>query len=287
MKKKLAIIFILVCVLLIYRYDIYYLFHQEKSFTLPLKTYVINLDRTPERYKKIDESLNKYKIPHQRFSAVDGYKLNLKNLKTGEMFTGAELKEDYKKINFESKYTISCPAGDLTYIPKAIRLHATKYMTAGEFGVYCSHVGVWKEILDNKLPYALIFEDDAELRHDFAKDLESVLQNLPEDWDIVYLYIEGQKTFLRYNQYLAKLDDDGNGTASQAATLVSYKGAEKALEYIKAFRIPIDNELSEAVNEKMISAYITTPLLANAPMISILSSNPSVSSIYDMGRVYK
>jgi glycosyl transferase family 25 len=256
------------------------LFSKEKSFTLPLKTYVINLDRTPERYKKIDESLNKYKIPHQRFSAVDGYKLKIKNINTCEVFTGEDLQNNPAKIDPSSYYSIYCPSAVLRYIPKPLSARESiEYMTAGELGCYCSHVELWKKIKDQKIPYSLILEDDADLQYDFAEKLENVILNLPKDWDIVYLFFSGNKKMTKYNEHISKLGTDGYmfGTV---AMLVSHEGAKKMLDYNRAFSLTIDRELSNAVNEEAINAYAETSLL----MGSVVDHNAKNSIINKMGR---
>ena len=284
MKKKILIILALAFILFLYHQDIYYLFHKEKTFDLPLKAYVINLDRTPERYKEIDKSLNKYKISHQRFSAVDGYKLKIKDIKTGEIFTGEDLQNNSAKINPSSYYSIYCPSVVLRYIPKPLsHRKSIEYMTAGEFGCYCSHVELWKKIKDQKIPYALILEDDAELVYDFSEKLKNVTEHLPKTWDTVYLFISGNKKTVRYNEYLSKLESGGYmfGTV---AMLVSYEGAKKMLEYNRAFSLTIDRELSNGINEEAIYSYITTPLLADSTVPFFMFPSVKDSIINKMGR---
>ena len=42
--------------------------------------YVINLDRNKNRLKRIDENLKKYNLSYKRFSAIDGSKLDYKDI---------------------------------------------------------------------------------------------------------------------------------------------------------------------------------------------------------------
>ena len=288
-SKAIVIVVTLLALVGLYYKNLYMVFNVPKLFEMPLKTYVINLDRTPKRYEEINNELNKYNISHERFSAVDGYKIKIENIKTGEIFTGKELQENLKKIDPSLHYLINCPNIRLTYIPRSIsgKLpdHITDYMTAGEFGVYCSNVEIWKEIVDKKTEYALILEDDAELDDDFAEKLEQVLHSQPKDWDVTYLFLGKQKgkKFIPVpnNDLLLKIDVDNKGISAAVAMLVSYTGAKKLLNYTKTFSFPIDMALSDVVNADVISAYVTKSFLVNA------SVNIKKSTIHEMGRAYK
>jgi len=63
--------------------------------------------------------------------------------------------------------------------------------------VYKSHTNLWKHIWDNRLQYALIFEDDVTIPENFLVELERILGNIPENWDILFfgiLRMMAQKT---------------------------------------------------------------------------------------------
>jgi GR25 family glycosyltransferase involved in LPS biosynthesis len=63
--------------------------------------------------------------------------------------------------------------------------------------VYKSHTNLWKHIWDNCLQYALIFEDDVTIPENFLVELERILRNTPENWDILFfgiLRMMAQKT---------------------------------------------------------------------------------------------
>jgi GR25 family glycosyltransferase involved in LPS biosynthesis len=63
--------------------------------------------------------------------------------------------------------------------------------------VYKSHTNLWKYILDNRLQYALVFEDDVTIPDNFLVDLDKILGNIPENWDILFfgiLRMMAQKT---------------------------------------------------------------------------------------------
>jgi GR25 family glycosyltransferase involved in LPS biosynthesis len=63
--------------------------------------------------------------------------------------------------------------------------------------VYKSHTNLWKYIFDNRLQYALIFEDDVTIPENFLVELEGILKNTPKNWDILFfgiLRMMAQKT---------------------------------------------------------------------------------------------
>jgi GR25 family glycosyltransferase involved in LPS biosynthesis len=63
--------------------------------------------------------------------------------------------------------------------------------------VYKSHTNLWKYIFDNQFQYALIFEDDVIIPENFLVELEKILGNTPENWDILFfgiLRMMAQKT---------------------------------------------------------------------------------------------
>ena len=63
--------------------------------------------------------------------------------------------------------------------------------------VYKSHTNLWKYIFDNRLQYALVFEDDVIIPENFLVELEAILGNTPESWDILFfgiLRMMAQKT---------------------------------------------------------------------------------------------
>jgi glycosyl transferase, family 25 len=119
-----------------------------------LRTWVINLDRAPERRQRIAAQLQRLELPWTRLPAVDARAL-----------TPAQ-----RAALDESAYR---------------RLHG---MTPGlgELGCYLSHVAVMREFLATGAAFALVLEDDV-LLHD---SLPAVLRGLlahPDRWDTVKL----------------------------------------------------------------------------------------------------
>ena len=61
-------------------------------------------------------------------------------------------------------------------------------LSPGEIGCMLSHRNVWQKIVDSGFETAIVFEDDVILRADFRKYVESILQQIPPNWDMIYLH---------------------------------------------------------------------------------------------------
>ena len=119
-----------------------------------LRTWVINLDRAPERLQQISAQLQRLGLPFTRLAAVDARAM------------APEDKACLDEAAFQ-------------------RLHGMTPLW-GELGCYLSHVRVMEAFLASGARFALVLEDDVGL-HD---SLPAVLQGLvrhAERWDMVKL----------------------------------------------------------------------------------------------------
>ena len=241
-----------------------------------IKTFVINLDRSPDRYAQLMPQLDKNKLYYERFSAVDGYKIKIQNSTNGEIFFGSDVKT--KEMFSQVNYIISCPSFDSNYLPPE---HKKLNLTAGELGVYCSHMEIWNNMVANNAKYTLILEDDALLSPGFEGKLDKIISNLPEDWDMVFLHLEthlgtmGDKT-IKHNRYLDKVKANDRHFWCATAYLVNTESAKKLFKLAENFSLPIDIIMSVGVNQKKINAY------KSVENIVVPSGEQSVIS--DMGR---
>ncbi len=292
MIYKLLFIF----VLLIFIVGVYFYYNYSEikigSYIIPikhesinrdeLKTYVINLDRTPERYKKVKKQLDEAGVKHERFSAVDGYSLKLYDPSKSATFTGHDLKDGKYELKPNSKYIIKCPNIKLEYFSDFKVLDRT--LTAGEFGCYCSHMEIWHNMILHNIKYTLVLEDDITLEDEFNKKFDRLIKSLPQDWDIVYLYLKSpqEKQFNKvfFNEELLKVMPDNIFVYMAAGYLISKKGAKKLVKYSNSFTYPIDNRMSEAINDNIVNAYKTKSFYITTPM----GQSPEDSTIHQMGR---
>ncbi len=119
-----------------------------------LRTWVINLDRAPERLQRISAQLQRLGLPWTRLPAVDARALT-----------------DTQRAALDE--------------PTYRRRHGMTPLP-GELGCYLSHVAVMRAFLASDAACALVLEDDVLLRD----TLPAVLQGLvaqPARWDMVKL----------------------------------------------------------------------------------------------------
>ena len=119
-----------------------------------LRTWVINLDRAPERLQRITTQLERLGIAWTRHPAVDG-----------------------RTLTPEQRAALDEPA-----------FHRKHGMTpvAGELGCYLSHVEVMREFVGSPASFALILEDDVLLHDSLPAVLKGLVAN-PDRWDMVKL----------------------------------------------------------------------------------------------------
>jgi len=112
------------------------------------KIYCVNLDRRQERWKEASDEFKKFSLDVERFSAVDGSKLDLSNIKM------QVLKSD------------SLP---------------------GAVGCSMSHRNIIIDAKEKGYEKILILEDDVVFTDNLIERFEKEINSLPEDWDLFYL----------------------------------------------------------------------------------------------------
>lgn len=56
----------------------------------------------------------------------------------------------------------------------------------GEKGCLISHIRIYKEMIKNNIPFAMIFEDDCILCDDFKNKIQLIVNEMPKDTEILY-----------------------------------------------------------------------------------------------------
>lgn len=114
----------------------------------------------------------------------------------------------------------------------------------GEFGVWASCLNVYKYIVDNKIPYFLLIEDDFVLDLEFVFYLKTIIKEAPKDLDFLSLFSYGphndfsDKTDLNL-RYIHKSHNQYSGFQ---AIIFSLEGAKKILSYLQKTGITYTND---------------------------------------------
>jgi GR25 family glycosyltransferase involved in LPS biosynthesis len=263
--------------------------------------YVINLDRSPDRLKKIQKQFEAMGMKFKRFKAVDGSKIEILNVKTREVLKGDAVKTFVRGKKFENNMEYRISYGDYSIKYKTDAKILKRYLSYGELGCALSHLNIMIDIVKNNFKNAIVFEDDVVFEKTFPTDLAAVLAHAPSDYDILFLdvgmcgssnasskcsmFIANPDRVLRNfrqipeNKYLVKVLQ-GNILYGLHAYCISQKGAKKVLESIDNAHLtwPIDNhifDLGRTVGADM------NYFVARKKMLFI-SDDPSL--IHEMGR---
>lgn len=119
-----------------------------------LQTWVINLDRAPERLARISAQLDRLGLPFTRLPAVDARRLT------------PEQQACLDDAGFRRRHGMP--------------------PLAGELGCYLSHLEVMHAFLASGAQAALVLEDDVQLHDTLPAVLQGLMQH-PERWDMAKL----------------------------------------------------------------------------------------------------
>jgi glycosyl transferase, family 25 len=177
-----------------------------------LQTYLINLDRSPERLATMSGRLDTLGLSWQRVPAVDGRAL---------------------------------PDGPLPEVDVAgyARRHG-KALNRAEVGCYHSHLQALRTFLDGDAAFALILEDDAVPAADLPEVVAALIVR-PQDWDVVKLSGFHSGTPLRstplFGRYRLGLPFSRH--CNTAALLFNRPAAEAVWRKLKPMSLPYDHAL--------------------------------------------
>ena len=185
-----------------------------------IPVFVINLDRSPERYARVAKSAARWGIEINRVAGVDGATLDIASL------AGVDAKA-FSRVN-------------------------GRPMMPGEAGCYLSHLKAIRAFLDGGSDMALICEDDV----DFTGDTMSFMDDLTgfEGWDVVKLYsfrVHGFRRHERTPHGFAIGRCLAGPVGSSAAYAVSRDGAARLLRSLAPMVVPYDVALERGWRGKV------------------------------------
>ena len=176
-----------------------------------MKIFVISLKRSKDRRKSINRQFSKLGIDFEYIDAVDGRELNDASVRE---CVNDGFYEDFKKM---------------------------PWLTEGVVAAALSHRIAYKKIYEQKLPYALILEDDVIFSGEFLSVLKNIEGHLDEDRVITFFFQSSVKhNLLQFNKdgkipidkqhslyHPTSLENFG----SAAAYIISQKVAHKMYHY--------------------------------------------------------
>lgn len=169
--------------------------------TFPFPVYIINLDRHIDRYQYITTQLDNMGITgYQRFPASDGFKISSDEL---------------------TEIGISTSIKDLK----------------GIAGCAASHVRLWRYIVENKLEWTLILEDDSHFHPDFMKLFPEYWKSVPQNAEIIYPGYLGTEN--NFSNIIS------SAVVNTNSYMLSWEGAQDLLNNVLPIKGPIDDAMRD------------------------------------------
>jgi GR25 family glycosyltransferase involved in LPS biosynthesis len=188
--------------------------------------YIINLDKRKDRLEYTSYLLkNKGYDNIIRYPAVDGQKITYNEL-----------------LNIVNQNSIT------PILEKKRKNH--NELSWGAVGCYLSHAKLWEKIEQEEKEYAVIFEDDTNPTIT-KNDLEQILIDVPNDWDIILLgciYYTNPKEMI--NQFY-KVDR----FFCTHAYIINKKAIKKIKNKLYPIKDQIDWYLSDLSEKKVLNIY--------------------------------
>jgi len=205
------------------------------------KVYVINLDRQPGRWSKLEQELR---------HILDSSGTELLKLTERHVAVDANTftQDPPKDADIDPFYTL----GEQLFVepqplvlPTRLELNAPIRMSRAEIAVARSHINVWRQVAASNHAYVLILEDDVWFHSGFARYLDQAWDEVAAEcdkrgrFDILYVsYLEvkrgAPKTFLSSNVFRPM-----RGLWHLSGYVLSREGAEKLLRLLPC-RGPVD-----------------------------------------------
>ena len=224
----------------------------------PYKIYYINLDRSTQRKKSVEDQLNlkltlstknQWPIQHQRivaFDASDGWN------KENNSYFDEQLNETYyfhKKKDLEHK------------------------ITDRNVAITLSHFKAIKKFLKDDIDFGIIIEDDVSFQYidNFRELLDDVIKYAPENWDVISLHSSLnrviEKNIEHYKNGINFYKLEKNEMKSSACYIINKKGATELLKRYLVngiYTFPYQYELcsSESIIHQLNSYIYTKPTIA-------------------------
>lgn len=182
---------------------------------------VINLKRSPDRWRMVSRELERFHLPFERIEAVDG-----KMLEKSVLDSLVPPLDDISKI--------CCP----------------RALTSSEIACFLSHKKCWQRLIDSDENWALIMEDDIRVSDRALKFIEN--HNwIPEGIHILQLHVWRTPWKAKVSKKHFSLDDGDElliplhpAALGTQAYLISKTAAQQAIKMSNKIPAPVDEFLS-------------------------------------------
>jgi len=145
-----------------------------------------------------------------------------------------------------------------------------KPLTRPLIEITLQHFEAYRRIVDQKLPMAVVFEDDVLFKKTFSDRFNRYIEELPEDWDIFYFgrgcggHHAPMTISERFSNLLGKKHVFKNKECRSRFSdsyVITSKAAEMILSQCFPFHMPIDWELNYLQSSMSMNIYWSEPTI--------------------------
>ena len=144
----------------------------SEKFKESLNIYIIHYTKYVDRKKYINNQLKQLNLDEKNIHFIEKYDANEYDPKINDIFLDNNIKDNYEiGIKKSSWYA---------------RKSQPKNLKDSEKSICLKHLEALKNIKESNNIYGLIIEDDCYFCDDFLNKLETLMNNLPNNWDVYW-----------------------------------------------------------------------------------------------------
>lgn len=163
-------------------------------------------------------------------------------------------------------------------------------------GIAMSHIKIWELFLRSGKKNALVLEDDVVFTKNFKKDLENCIENVPSDYDVLYLGCFGCSTNFNLYTFAAFNTNQLNLNAKKInkyinkplyvgathAYIITPSGAKKLLHHLKhKISTHLDIQINQLIRDNYINVFsLNKRIVYQTSTDSTLSTNVASNHPY-------
>lgn len=161
----------------------------------------------------------------------------------------------------------------------------------GEIGVWASNFLAWKAFVNAPQDCLILFEDDLIIQDDFMQTLHTYMDELPEDWEVFYFFVD-PSTHVFYKPNEHHINKDHVCTVyqdwSNACYVINKKAASKLYSEIqvKPIDLPVDWHILKRLDVFNVYTVLPTAYMPCSLVPYIRSSFQSSQKRWDLSKPY-